>query len=190
MVEAAVFVRKLRRLQPEASLVEDVIGGALVCAFVGFEVFVRRAVAAALRERNVPTPPGVPTATLIPLDRGTLSSRRLEMTDSKHSPDTEKSGVLKRKQSSRISRTERRQPPRQAGIRKSIRVARCGICGKKIDPVTGEIIAVIATQDSKKRTSPIRYAKPDRHTHRLELPHTRAVPHRSDHQPPMAAALE
>jgi hypothetical protein len=52
MVEATVFVRKLRRLQREASLVEDVIGGALVCAFeavVGFEVFAA-AVAAALNE--------------------------------------------------------------------------------------------------------------------------------------------
>ena len=38
---------------------------------------------------------------------------------------------------------------------------------------------------------PIRYAKPDRRTHRQEVPHTPAMPHRADiHQPPLAAALQ
>ena len=53
-----MFVRKLRRLQPEASLVEDVIGGALVCAFedmVGFEVFAADG-SCGPAGRNVPTP--------------------------------------------------------------------------------------------------------------------------------------
>ncbi|MFZ0065131.1 MAG: hypothetical protein WAK90_03080 [Pseudolabrys sp.] len=68
-------------------MVEDVIGGALVCAFedmVGFEVFAADG-SCGPAGRNVPTPAGVPKAALILLDRGTLSSRKLEMSEFKHS---------------------------------------------------------------------------------------------------------
>jgi len=57
------------------------------------------------------------------------------MTDSKYSPDTEKSGALKRKQS-----TSGHSKVYSQGAASPVR---------KIDPVTGEIIAVISTQDSK-----------------------------------------
>jgi len=67
MVEAAVLVRKLRRLQPGASCVEDVmVAAAFFSGAKRFGIFMGR-ITAALKRRNVPTSWGVPIETLIPL---------------------------------------------------------------------------------------------------------------------------